>query len=76
MINSYNHLRHVLIGELAELVLEVGLLLLEILKALLSFFKLVAHLDLGGTSFVELGSLLVKLLLNSLEIFLGGFEGL
>jgi hypothetical protein len=67
--NTWRYLRHVLIGELAQLILEVSLLLLELIEVLLAFFELVPHFDLDSTRLVDLSSLLVQLFLDHLELF-------
>lgn len=64
------YLREILVCELAQLIMEMGLLLLEIIETFLALLKLVAHFDLDGTRLVDLGHLLVEFLLDDLELFL------
>ncbi|KAF1843855.1 uncharacterized protein K460DRAFT_152571 [Cucurbitaria berberidis CBS 394.84] len=60
------YLRHVLIGQLAQLLVEVSLLLLKLAETLLALLKLVPHFNFYGAGFVQLYPLLIKLFLNCL----------
>jgi hypothetical protein len=68
------YLRHVVIRQLAQLIMEVGLLLLELVEALLTFFKLVSHFDFNCARLIDLGCLLVKFFLDYLKLFFPGLE--
>jgi hypothetical protein len=60
------YLRDVLICQLAEFIMEVCLLLLELVQGLLAFLELISHFDLDRARLVNLGRLLIKFFLNDL----------
>jgi len=60
------NLRDILVDQLAQLVVEVGLLLLELIEALLTLFELVAHLDFNSARLVDFSRLLIEFLLDDM----------